>query len=312
MDTGLDALTLDQLRLFVCVAQEGSFSAAARRLHRAQSAVSYGVANLEGLLGVRLFDRSGHRPVLTGIGQSLLSDARRILDDVGKLHARASSVADGLELEVCIAVDAICPAALLVELCKAFQERFPTVSLQIYTDVLAAVAARVLDGRCHAGISGPFGVDTEGLERRFLTDIAMVPVAAPNHPLARQSSPIAAVQAKDQVQIVISQSATPTSSANPRVLSTTTWRVADATTKLALIRAGLGWGNVPLDLVREDLDRGSLVELVFEEWGPNPFMVPLSAITRTGAPPGPAGQWLLRRLESMCQGCPEREAGDAG
>ena len=80
----LSALTLDQIRLFVCVVQEGSFSAAARRLRRAQSAVSYGVANLEKLLGVQLFDRSGHRPALTATGQGLLSNARQVLDVVGQ------------------------------------------------------------------------------------------------------------------------------------------------------------------------------------------------------------------------------------
>ena len=61
----LDAVTLDQLRTFIAAAEEGSFSAAGRKLRRAQSVVSQTLANLEGQLGVRLFDRSGRYPRLT-------------------------------------------------------------------------------------------------------------------------------------------------------------------------------------------------------------------------------------------------------
>ena len=72
----LDGVSLDQLRTFIAAADEGSFSAAGRRLRRAQSVVSQTLANLEGQLGVKLFDRSGHLPVLTEQGRALLADAR--------------------------------------------------------------------------------------------------------------------------------------------------------------------------------------------------------------------------------------------
>jgi len=295
------ALTLDQIRLFVCVAEEGSFSAAARSLARAQSAVSYGVAKLEALLGVRLFERSGHRPALTEIGHGLLSDAREILDAVGKLDTHAGSLAEGMESGVRIAVDAISPAELLIEFGRAFQERFPDVSLQIQTDVLGAVPALVLDGTCQIGIAGPIGVEARGLERRFLTHIPMVPVAAVGHPLAGVSSPIASAQVRRHVHIVISPRVEVSTSWDHSGPSGTMWRVADAATKLALIRAGLAWGQLPLDMVRDDLDRGVLARLVLEEWGPDPLLAPLSSITRRDAPPGPAGQWLLGQLESICR-----------
>src|SRR5258708_5227580 len=57
----LDGVSLDQLRTFIAAADEGSFSAAGRRLRRAQSVVSHTLANLEGQLGVKLFDRSARR-----------------------------------------------------------------------------------------------------------------------------------------------------------------------------------------------------------------------------------------------------------
>jgi len=68
----LDAVTLDQLRTFIAAADEGSFSAAGRKLRRAQSVVSQTLANLEAQLGVPLFEREGRYPKLTEQGKALL------------------------------------------------------------------------------------------------------------------------------------------------------------------------------------------------------------------------------------------------
>jgi len=72
----LDGVSLDQLRTFIAVAEEGNFSAAGRRLRRAQSVVSQTLANLEGQIGVKLFERSGRGATLTDQGHALLARAR--------------------------------------------------------------------------------------------------------------------------------------------------------------------------------------------------------------------------------------------
>jgi DNA-binding transcriptional LysR family regulator len=74
----LDPIIFDQLRVFETVADAGSFSAAARRLRRAQSAVSYAIGNLEAQLGIALFERGRRRPVLTEAGRAVLADARAV------------------------------------------------------------------------------------------------------------------------------------------------------------------------------------------------------------------------------------------
>src|SRR5690349_24696111 len=101
----LDGVTLDQLRTFIAAAEQGSFSAAGRRLRRSQSVVSQTLANLEGQLGVRLFDRTGRFPILTKAGEVLLSDARGINQQVGALKAKARALGGGLEAELAVAVD---------------------------------------------------------------------------------------------------------------------------------------------------------------------------------------------------------------
>src|SRR5260370_42572222 len=93
----LDGVSLDQLRTFIAAADEGSFSAAGRRLRRAQSVVSQTLANLEGQLGVKLFDRSARLPLLTDQGRALLVDARAVAGDIDVFKARAKGMARGLE-----------------------------------------------------------------------------------------------------------------------------------------------------------------------------------------------------------------------
>src|SRR6202044_3836666 len=102
----LDGVSLDQLRTFIAAADEGSFSAAGRRLKRAQSVVSQTLANLERQLRVTLFDRSRRIPVLTERGRALLVDARAVTGRADVFVARARSLAGGLEPELCILTDA--------------------------------------------------------------------------------------------------------------------------------------------------------------------------------------------------------------
>src|SRR3982074_1824858 len=109
----LDALSLDQLRTFIAAAEEGSFSAAGRKLKRAQSVVSQTLANLEKPLGVKLFDRSARYPRLTDSGQALLNDARAIADGVDCLKARAKILHEGLEPELSLSIDAMYPMRAL-------------------------------------------------------------------------------------------------------------------------------------------------------------------------------------------------------
>jgi DNA-binding transcriptional LysR family regulator len=110
----LDPLTLDQLRILIAVAETGSFSAAARRLGRVQSAVSQSVQALEATLGVALFDRGKRTPKLSDAGRALLADAQQIVRGTESLRARAESIASEVEPELSLAVDAVFPGDVLM------------------------------------------------------------------------------------------------------------------------------------------------------------------------------------------------------
>jgi DNA-binding transcriptional LysR family regulator len=286
--------TLDQLRVLATVAESGSFSAAARRLNRAQSVVSYAMANLEAQLGLELFERGHRRPVLTEAGRAVLSDARRIARMVDELRARASGLTAGLEAEIGLAVDVMFPTARLVALLEAFAKTFPTVGLRLRIEALGGVVQLVLERNCGLGITGPMGVRPEAVERRPLCHIALVPVAAPAHPLALLPPPLPETAFHEHTQLVLSDRSRLTDGQQFGVVSMRTWRLGDLGAKHALLRAGLGWGNMPTHMVADDLRDGRLVQLQPAEGSSIRF--PLLLIHRTDSPPGPATSWLAERL----------------
>src|ERR1700746_355728 len=147
----LDGVTLDQLRTFIAAAEQGSFSAAGRKLRRAQSVVSQTLANLEGQLGVALFDRSARYPTLTEAGRALLEDARTVAAQMDGLKARAKTLREGLEPEPRPSSDVMFPMSELIDAAAKFRDTFPHTPLRLFVEVLGAVIEPVLQGTCQIG-----------------------------------------------------------------------------------------------------------------------------------------------------------------
>jgi DNA-binding transcriptional LysR family regulator len=282
----------------VAVVEEGSFSAAARKLKRVQSAISTSMANLESHLGVSIWDRTTKVARLTPEGKAVLGAARRVLAEVEGLRRLTSGIAAGLEASVSLCVDALFPLDALIELCGEFTKQFPAVDLRIDIQVMSAVSARVLDGSATLGVVSPAGI-VPGLERRVLAAIRLLPVVSPRHPLAALRGPLPKESFVDAVQIVLSERSE-SGVADQAVLSPRTWRVADLHTKHMMLRAGLGWGNLPEHLVEEDLRARRLVVIRPEAWGEDEHQLYLSAVYRSEYLLGPAHRWLLRELGVLC------------
>jgi DNA-binding transcriptional LysR family regulator len=293
----LETFTLDQLRALIAVIEEGSFSAAARKLHRVQSAVSTAMANLETQLGVSLWDRSTKIAKLTDQGQAIVAAARKVCSEADSLRKLAAGMAAGLEASVSLCVDILFPVMALVDLCERFRDEFPSVDLRVDTQTMTGVSARVIDGSATIGVASPMGV-TAGLERKVLTTIQMIPVVSPQHPLASLRGPIPTTRLRDTIQLVLSE-LHGEGHPDQAVLSSRTWRVRDLHTKHALLRAGLGWGNLPEHLVRDDLRTRRLVKIRVEAWGEDEHTLYLSAVYRGDVTFGPAHRWLFTQLEQL-------------
>lgn len=295
----IERLSLDQLRVFVQVADSGSFLAAARALSRAQSAVSYAISTLESQLDVALFDRSAYRPQLTEAGTALLRDARQVLDQVNSLQSRAAAYAQGTELEVTLAVDVFFPTACLVDLLRRFRDQFPAVTVRLEIEALGAVAERVLDGRAMLGILGTLPTTPPNLLRVALPGITLLAVAAPGHQLAAVNGRIPDKLLSQQTQLVLSDRSELTARQDFSVHSRLAWRMSDLGTKHALLRAGMGWGYMPLHVIREDLAAGRLVSLLTAQHPPGGVILPVQCVYRPDAGAGPALSWWLDSLAAL-------------
>src|SRR6266850_497167 len=293
----LDAMSLDQLRTFIAAAEEGSFSAAGRKLRRAQSAVSQTLANLESQLGVKLFDRSGRYPRVTDQGQALLKDARAIAEGMDCLKARAKILREGLEPEVSLSIDVMYPMAALTEAVGTFRTAFPQTALRLYVDALGAVIEPVMQGTCQIGVIGTFPVVPESLHGEPLLDVPMVAVVAPGHPLASHRGVIPKSELQKHVQLVLTDRSKLSEGHSYGVYSQNTWRLADIGAKHAFLLAGFGFGYLPVFMVADDIASDRLRAVEIELPRGTASVMPMHAVYRKAAPPGPAGRWLIESLK---------------
>jgi DNA-binding transcriptional LysR family regulator len=298
----LDGMSLDQLRTFIAAAEEGSFSAAGRKLRRAQSVVSQTLANLELQLGVKLFDRSGRYPRITDEGQALLSDARAIADGMDCFKARAKTLREGLEPELSLSIDAMYPMSALTEAVGLFRGAFPYTPLRLYVEVLGAVIEPVLQGTCHIGVIGTFPVVPDSVRSEPLLDVPMVTVVAPAHPLASYKGVIPISELQKHLQLVLTDRSKLTEGKSYGVYSQNAWRLADMGAKHAFLRAGFGFGNMPMFMVEDDIASDRLRAVRIEMPGVANLVMPMHAVYRKEAPPGPAGRWLIQSLKRRAGG----------
>ncbi len=286
--------TLDQLRIFLAIVDTGSFAGAARQMNRAVSVISYGIANLEAQLGLELFQRDGtRRPQLTVGGRAVLVEARAVAQGIDALRAKVKGLLEGLEAEVDLALDVMMPADRIGTVLRDFAWNFPTVTLKLHVEALGAITAMILARKAMIGISGPLVAGVEGVESIAAGSVPLVPVAAPDHPLARMER-IAPGVVRQYVQIVLTDRSGFTEGRDYSVLSPRTWRLADLGAKHALLREGVGWGNMPLPLVAVDLSTGALVRLAIPDHPGGTYR--FAGVWRRDTPPGPAAAWLLNEF----------------
>jgi DNA-binding transcriptional LysR family regulator len=292
----LEGITLDQLRTFIAAVDEGSFSAAGRKLRRAQSVVSQALANLEAQLGLKLFDRSARYPKLTDEGRSLLVDARSVADNVDGFKARARAMREGLEPELAVAMDVMYPMQAVTRAAMYSRKTYPHTPLRLYVEALGGVIRPVLDRSCSIGVIGSLPLVPDDLQSEPLLNVPFATVVSPSHRLATLRGVVPVSAAAKHVQLVLTDRTALSDGRDFGVVSPLNWRLADLGAKHAFLRAGLGWGHMPLHMVKADLDTGALVKIRLEGV-PRDFALPMRAVFRKDAPPGPAGRAFIAQLK---------------
>ena len=293
----LDRLTLDQLRVLVTIAELGSFSAAARRLQRVQSAISQAVRSLESSLEVTLFDRTGKFPALTPEGAALVADAKQLLRHTDALKAKAKSMSQGVEPELALAVDPLFPNDVLMDALREVQEEFPTLPIRLVTAGLGVPERHLRDGSVTLAIYSLETTGAEDVQAQFLLEVDMIPVAAPRHPLARLEGPIRRDELESHIQLLLSDASS--GSWMRGVVSQRVWRFADLHVRLEFLLAGFGWCNMPRHVVSGHLAQGRLVMLdVAEQRG---FGLPVQAVHMRNQALGRGARSLISALLALLQ-----------
>lgn len=289
----LSRVTLDQLQMFVAVAENGSFSGAARKLNRVQSAVSQAIQTLEDALEVQLFDRSQKLPRLTDAGASILIDARRVLGGADALRARAKSIATVAEPEVSISIEQVFPNEVLMRTLHEFRERYPSVSVSLYGEGLGAPEQSLIEGTARLAIYSPAREGLPGVQMEYFGSVPISAVASSAHPLAAIRHPITQAELDEHVQLTLTDR---TRRYRGVVMSARTWAFIDQFNRLDFALNGFGWCTMPTHLAWKHLERGDLAELKFAIHGGRPLRFPLFVAHKTDQPPGPAAKWLLADL----------------
>jgi len=290
---------VDQLLVLLAVAEEGSFTDAAKRLGRATSAISYAIDTLERDLGLSLFDRGTTRkPRLTQQGEAIVAEARAVAHSIETLRARVRGFLEELEPEVSLVVDSMLPGDRLTTLLRGFSARFPTMPVRLLVQTLGGVERAVRNGHARIGVGTELHMDMTGFCRVAIKGVQLIPVAAPSHPLAKAGE-AAPLPARDFVQLVLSEQLG-AEGQDHGVVGLNTWRIGDLSVRHKLLLAGLGWSGMPEPIVRADIESGRLVRLNLPDWRGGEYA--MQAIHMTATPPGPAGRWLIERLATLTDG----------
>jgi DNA-binding transcriptional LysR family regulator len=177
-------MELHQIRHFLAVAEAGGFTKGAEQIAVTQPALSASVAKLEAELGVRLFDRSRQRVMLTAAGQRLLEASKDVMQIFKSVKSELEDL-DGARLR--LAVVRTAPTAYLANLIPAFAEAHPNITLQVTEGIETDICRHLDQKQCHLGLTVLHSPDHKFVSRLLFEDDFVLLVNR-RHPFARRPS----------------------------------------------------------------------------------------------------------------------------
>ena len=275
-------ITLDQWAALVAVVEQGGYARASRHLHRTQSTVTYTIQKLEEQLGLKVFERSGRRSVLSAAGQVLYRRGKTLLEDATRIEHSAAGLAQGWEAEIRLAVDAIFPTWLLLRALGQFGTEHPDIRIELVEAVLGGVEEAITEGRVDFIIGtlvpGGFTGDT-------LMQVRFVCAAAPSHPLHRLGRDIDIDDLRAHRHLVVRDSSARRARSGGW-LNERRWTVSNKATSIRAACMGLGYAWFAEENIREELDSGALRRLPLTEGSERFATLYLVYADRVAAGPG--------------------------
>lgn len=293
-------LSIESLEVIDAISRKGSFAAAAESLFRVPSALTYTVRKLEEDLGLSLFDRSGHRAILTKAGEELIKEGRPLLEAAQVLESRVKRVATGIETDITIAIsDLFSNTAILQALADFYLQDFGT-RVKLTREVFGGSWDALITGRADISMGAPGDMPSGGgYATKLIGNLDFVFAVAPQHPLASLKEPLNSQNIIQYRAVAVADSSR---NLPPRTAGILTGQdvltVHNMESKLEAQIMGLGVGYVPKHLALRYAKAGKLIIKTVAE---SRNIAPTYIAWRNNADKtsGKAQQWLLKRLEQI-------------
>ncbi|MEY8216564.1 MAG: LysR family transcriptional regulator [Colwellia sp.] len=289
-------LSLQQLKTFVVCAELGSFSAASRKLGKAQSVVSQAIANLEVDLGLSLFDRSTRKPTLTKQGVKLLAHAQATLIQSQELESAAMALSAGDESELTVVVDPALLLPKLYQLLENFCLRYPATNLILNVANSDDIPEIVEKQKAQFGLMLIDGSMPTSVELGLLGHLPFFIVVHPNHPLAQLSRVTRAELAKYR-QLLVRSAEKKSTALLPEISPKIFWS-NDFEALKHMAEYNFGWCYLPAHIAQSSISNGSLIRLPVS-FDIKTWTIPVDRVMPIDMAKGPALQWLVEASESL-------------
>jgi len=293
--------TLRQLQYAEAVAELRSFRRAAERCHVSQPSLSAQVIQLEGQLGVKLFERGNRRVLVTSAGEAVLQHLRRVLIEADDLADSARQLGNPLSGTLRLGVIPTVSPYLLPEVVPALRARHPELAPVWVEDKTESLVASLREGKLDAALlalEAPVG----DVESETVAEDPFVLVAPPGHPLARARTPATPQELRgadflllDEGHCFREQALSYCASARAHELD---FRATSLATLAQMVAGGSGVTLLPRLALPVENRRSELV--VRRLANPEPHRT-LALVWRPRSPLGPALRQLAQTIRAACR-----------
>lgn len=256
-------MEIRQLRAFVAIAETGTFTAGALRVHVTQAAISMQIRQLESEIGARVFVRAPRHVILTEAGEQLLRRARHILREHDAALDEIAELAGAERGRLRIgSASAMVLTEQLPAILKELRKQHPAAEISVTSGTSEVLVDQILAGEVDiAFVSLP--VDVRGIKTERLSEDQLVAIASPQHRLAKQRTIDAYTLAGER--LILGERG-----GNTRRLIDQFFAQAGVTLRVAMelsrqqaikrmVEEDMGVGIVPLQSVKEEVEKGRLI-----------------------------------------------------
>lgn len=289
-------VSLEQWSMFITVVEEGSFQAAADKLLKSQSSISYAIQKMQQGLGVKVFEHKGRKAVLTDAGQLMLQRAKDLIHTANAAEKAAADFSNGWEPQIGLVLSEVFPKHILHTALGEFGKQCPQTRLEIYIEVLSGVDDKLHAGEAQIAINHMI---PNGMVGEPIFEMDFVRAAHPDHPLHHLGRAIHHHDMKLHRQIVIRDSGNYRRENRGFLGSDQRWTVSNMHESLALIKLGLGFGVLARNIAQPAIDAGELKELDID--GNSGMRSPMHLIFADKANTGPAALLLAKLLKEAAK-----------